>query len=623
MTSLTGSGKLVNTKEIYTGQGVRITVEQELGKGGEGSVYALRGDANHVLKLAHSPLDPEQSAKITAMVQRGTDRLKRLTAWPLETAHDKPGGVMIGFLMPRATGKSIHTLYGPKSRLVHFPEADWRFLIHVAGNIARAVHAVHEHGIVIGDINHGNIFVAPNGTVTLIDTDSFQLQVNGKLKLCGVGIETHTPPELQGANFRITPRTPDHDNFGLAVLVFQLLFLGRHPFVGRPLHGEINLSDAIKQRLFAYGTDAKSRGVIPPPSTLPLDASSAFLAQLFGRAFLAKGQPRPTATEWVGGLEALQKGLRGCTTHSGHYFVSSLPRCPWCEIESQSKTFLFPFASGVIASTGGFRLDEFWKHVVALPVVPSLGLISLEPLPNVEVSRWAQEQRQAYGNGVQSWLAKVGLNTKRREAQRQGKERLESAQRDWQGLVKQWEAENSRTQITELSGQMHDWRTQHQNLPTLRQQRLNKIQSDLRQTQLYRFLDSQRIHNATITGIGPVRKTKLQSYGIETAADITAVAVMGIPGFGGGITEILLEWRKNVERHFVFDPNRAVDPHDLQKLEREIGQERVALERRLTEGLQKLRAIGANAGHLQQSLRDRAESLRHAVAQATIDFRSL
>ena len=98
---------------------------------------------------------------------------------------------------------------------------------------------------------------------------------------------------------------------------------------------------------------------------------------------------------------------------------------------------------------------------------------------------------------------------------------------------------------------------------------------------------------------------------------------MGIPGFGDGITEMLLDWRKEVERHFVFDPKRAVDPHDLQKLEREIGLERVALERRLTEGLQKLRAIGTNAGHLQRSLRDRAESLRRAVAQATLDFRSL
>jgi DNA-binding helix-hairpin-helix protein with protein kinase domain len=42
-----------------------------------------------------------------------------------------------------------------------------------------------------------------------------------------------TPPEIQKSrqHFRME-RTANHDNFGLAILIFQLLFFGRHPYSG-------------------------------------------------------------------------------------------------------------------------------------------------------------------------------------------------------------------------------------------------------------------------------------------------------------------------------------------------------------------------------------------------------
>lgn len=51
---------------------------------------------------------------------------------------------------------------------------------------------------------------------------------------CDVGVPLWTPPELQGRDFRGLTRTKNHDRFGLAVLMFQLLFMGRHPFAGVP-----------------------------------------------------------------------------------------------------------------------------------------------------------------------------------------------------------------------------------------------------------------------------------------------------------------------------------------------------------------------------------------------------
>jgi len=65
--------------------------------------------------------------------------------------------------MPRITGcKDIHKLYSPKSRKSEFPAADFRFLLHVAANIARSFATVHQAHCVIGDVNHGSITVAAN-----------------------------------------------------------------------------------------------------------------------------------------------------------------------------------------------------------------------------------------------------------------------------------------------------------------------------------------------------------------------------------------------------------------------------------------------------------------------------
>lgn len=247
------------SKVIYDSRGQRLPLGSSLGKGGEGSVFDVCDNRGLVAKVYHKPVSREGVVKLTNMVRLRTDRLLSLAAWPVDLVYEKPG-VVIGLLMPKATGKAIHTLYGPKSRLAEFPTADWRFLIHTAGNIARAFGVIHEHGHVIGDVNHGNLLVSDRATVRLIDCDSFQIKADGNHFLCEVGIETHTPPELQGKRFRDFTRTANHDHFGLAVLIFQLLFMGRHPFSGTHLGaGEMPISKRLPN--FALPTESTPRDV--------------------------------------------------------------------------------------------------------------------------------------------------------------------------------------------------------------------------------------------------------------------------------------------------------------------------------------------------------------------------
>jgi len=48
--------------------------------------------------------------------------------------------------------------------------------------------------------------------------------------------------------FRGLERSAGHDAFGLAVLLFHLLFMGRHPFAGRSLAGEMTIQYAGRLR---------------------------------------------------------------------------------------------------------------------------------------------------------------------------------------------------------------------------------------------------------------------------------------------------------------------------------------------------------------------------------------
>jgi DNA-binding helix-hairpin-helix protein with protein kinase domain len=235
--------------EVVDSQGRPIPLGAVLGKGGEGTVYEVRQSPVTAAKVYHKPLSADRSEKIRAMVRMRTEPLAKLTSWPVDLLAIRGTGEPIGLLMPIiANRKNVHHLYGPKSRLQDFPRADWRFLVRAAANTAKAFAIVHDANCVIGDVNHGSIMVAQDATVALIDCDSFQVNTPGRRFLCEVGIETFTPPELQGLPFKGAVRTPNSDNFGLAVMIFHLLFMGRHPFAGRPRGaGDVPIAQAIKE----------------------------------------------------------------------------------------------------------------------------------------------------------------------------------------------------------------------------------------------------------------------------------------------------------------------------------------------------------------------------------------
>lgn len=591
-----------------------IQLGQELGRGGEGTVYRIEGRMSEVAKLYGSPPDQRKVQKLLAMAESGNPAILRIAAWPIDLLVDDKG-VTRGFIMPRITAhRDIHELYSPKSRSDAFPEADFRFLVHVAANIARAFAVVHDHGSVLGDVNHGNVLVGTDGKVMLIDCDSFQVRNGTRLFTCDVGVPLFTAPELHGLTFRGLQRTPNHDRFGLAVLIFHLLCLGRHPFAGRYSgSGEMTIERAIAEYRFAYGPDRVANKMDRPPGTIVLEAVGNIVADLFVRAFGRSGGngQRPEAKVWVSALKALETNLRSCSKASWHYFPGELASCPWCTVEAQAGIRLFGLRIATLGPIGAIDVGTLWRAIAAVPDPGQDPTLPSErpwnaphgvdvPSGAAKVARkvlsiglvcagFAACNALAKDGGVVAGLIAYGLalavwprvsSEKRTEATRA----YSTAEADWEAAMARWRREASREVFVEEFKALEEARNELSDLPNERQRRLVVLDAEREAHQRQRYLDRFHIDRAKIKGIGPGRTAMLASYGIETAADIDSRKIYQIPGFGQTLTSDLLQWRRGHEQNFRFNANEPVDPRDMSSMDSELGARKQSLVVALTQG---------------------------------------
>lgn len=585
------------------------------------------------------------------MVQGATPALLQVAAWPTSVLYG--GNRAAGLLMPRVVGHhEIHELYGPKQRRIEFPTAGWGFLVHAARNVAAAFETIHAHGHVVGDVNQGNIVVSQKATVMLIDCDSFQIAINSARHLCEVGVAHFTPPELHGRSFNGVIRTPNHDAFGLAVTLFHLLFLGRHPFAGRYQgRGDMPIEKAIVEHRFAYSQQAAARQMFPPPHTLSLAHVSFGLASLFERAFAPGSERggRPTAIQWRSALEAYIREMRRCTACPAHSFHRSLPRCPLCDIERAvgNDFFLVLAPTSVVATGRPFDLEALWRQIQAVPqpetasaLTSPIPRVSARPLPTrVRVSRiaaWlALAGVGATGvaalslDGVFAWFT-LGLfllwriiagagGLKSERAKR--KAQLETITRQLDGLVDRTnrELDNIRTKFVATRGTLGQAREEYRQLPAGEQKDLQELVRQREATQKQHYLERFLIAHGRISGIGPSLTATLASYGFEAADDVNWNVGHIVPGFGPARTRDLMTWRNSIEAQFKFDPTKGVDPADQQAVRNRYARRRQELERLLRAGLADLQRLR------EQSRRQREHTDRQlaagtvALAQAKAD----
>jgi len=610
---------------LLTGRGATIDLGRELGKGGEGAVYELPATPRAVAKLYHESLTTRKQDKLRLMARAATRDLLSYTSWPVETLHRTAHGPVVGFLMPRVTDRfPIHEVYGPSHRRRHFPGAGWDFLVHVARNTAAAFAMIHQHGHVLGDVNQGNVLVGRDGRVVLIDSDSFQFSASGGLYLCEVGVAHFTPPELQTAGgFATIRRTPQHDAFGLALLVFHLLFGGRHPYSGVPLNDHVGnaLEADIRALRFAYARDGRLRGTSPPPRSVPFRIVPPPIQRMFHAAFTEAGVRggRPDAPTWVKALDTLAGTIRQCPAESIHRYAHHVGTCPWCALGRQGVA-LFPQPVSALPVVV-YNLRGVWDRieVVAAPACPAVpqvdprGLVP-KPLPPAAV---ADASLKGFVTVLMSGF-RTGVELSRERTRRE--HALATARGALESLVKELAGRCGVEAFQRKKDELARCRAEYLAIDADTAKEIQRIRDGAVRDQKRRFLESMSVATAQIPGVGATKKSVLRAAGIGSAADVVFDRLLRLKGFGPSSAQAMVRWRAACEQRFQAD-SRLLPQADITAVHARSAQRRKTLETVLDAGPAELASLAAKARAKTAAMVVCLRQAAVAVAQAQADMK--
>ncbi|MFD5818269.1 class III lanthionine synthetase LanKC [Streptomyces sp. NPDC127038] len=310
------------------------TVERVLHFSNAGGVYLGRRDADGpqvVLKEArpHAGLDQRGVDAVTRLQQEHA-MMTRLAGLPgVPAVHELLTVWEHRFLVQEfVEGQSLSEWLTAKYPLIH-PDADdatvaeyTREAVALVDRIGRILAAIHERGVVFGDLHPRNLIIRPDGTLCLID---FEL---------ASPVDTFVRPALGAAGFTAPAgyTGPEIDLYGLAAIRLWL-FLPLAQLPTLDAGKSIELADVIERRFpVPAGYTAEIRRMLAPS---PAD----------GRT------PRP------------ELGLRRARTRA----LLSGPRADWPAIRDS-------LAAGIRAMATPHRDDRLFPGDIAQFTQGSLGL---------------------------------------------------------------------------------------------------------------------------------------------------------------------------------------------------------------------------------------------------------
>lgn len=227
---------------VQNGVPERIRLGKEIGKGGEGRIYET--GTPYVAKIyARDCLTVRRREKIRRMLSCSISCAG--ICWPIAELSDKSGN-FVGYLMPRAQGQSLQiAVFSPRRLQRFFPHWKKVDLVILCITILEKIKYLHDHDILIGDLNDQNILVVSATEVYFVDTDSYQIEGFP----CPVGTPVYTAPEVQGQPFSSFLRTKGNEAFAIATLLFRIMLPGKTPYSQQ---GGNDLQENIARGDFSY-----------------------------------------------------------------------------------------------------------------------------------------------------------------------------------------------------------------------------------------------------------------------------------------------------------------------------------------------------------------------------------
>ena len=295
----------------------RYRVERELGEGGMASVY-LADDLKHNRKVALKVLKPELAAvvgaeRFLAEIQV-TANLQHPNILPLFDSGEADS--FLFYVMPYVEGD---TLKDRLAREGHLPVND---AVAIASDIAEALQAAHEQGVIHRDIKPGNVLISRGKPLISDFGIALALSASGAgERLTETGLSLGTPyymsPEQATGDQAVGAST---DTYALGCVLYEML-VGDPPYAGSTAQAVLgkkvagkHISATEERPSVPANVDGAIRKAL---EKLPADrfASAQDLARALGDEHFRYGELAPAgAGVGAGPWNRLSIGLAALTT---------------------------------------------------------------------------------------------------------------------------------------------------------------------------------------------------------------------------------------------------------------------------------------------------------------------
>ncbi|MGK5037796.1 hypothetical protein [Janthinobacterium sp. LB3P118] len=420
--------------------------------GGAGSVYLLPGAPAQVAKLYHPHLDRAANRrKLEAMLELSPELPDQLEngkryvqiAWPQAAVFDGQGG-FAGFVMPlldmAQTAELEQIMQERQARAAGLPTGLGPKLT-LAANLAAVIDALHQQQHYVVDLKPVNLrFYRDSLYIAMLDCDGFSIQGHAERFPAEQFTADYLAPEFQRKGMPVGTEMAQ-DRFALAVIIFQLLNFGIHPYSGRPGNAQVatDIPGRIRDGCYAYGV--KRHKQLAPNATSGHALMPPELRAMFDRAFSQSPKPqRPSAADWAQLLRGYAQRSGGklvvCTANPEHqHFVGQ--GCAACardkvigaaaqaSVQAQQRQLLqpswpqqrsargahhtapgqAPVAIPLSGNTGGGITGKGWAVLVLLIVLFLIGFTAWTSSPEEVKNKAAMqaEADQAAGREVFAW----------------------------------------------------------------------------------------------------------------------------------------------------------------------------------------------------------------------------